>query len=87
MSPDNNSVYGRKILETRQITVNYMVQAVVAPKTFSNLKGACEKLKFRCSFIDLTFNPFASKFSLVILLTFCHRIPLMLVWRIWYWIN
>lgn len=42
MSLDNNSVYGRKILETRQITVNYMVQAVVAPKTLSNLKGACE---------------------------------------------
>ena len=32
-------------------------------------------------------NPLTSKISLAILLTVCHRINLMLVWRIWIWIN
>ena len=32
-------------------------------------------------------NPFASKITLVILLTACHVILMMLVQRIWYWIN
>ena len=39
---------------------------------------------FHCS---LFFNPLLPKFSLVILLTVCHTIPVMLVLRIWYWIN
>ena len=33
------------------------------------------------------FNSFTSKISLVILLTVCHTILVMLVLRIWYWIN
>ena len=33
------------------------------------------------------FNPFTSKISSVILLTICHTINIMLVQRIWYWIN
>ena len=32
-------------------------------------------------------NPFTSKISIVILLTVCHTILVMLVWRIWSWIN
>ena len=32
-------------------------------------------------------NPLTPKISLVILLTVCHTILVMLVWRIWYWIN
>ena len=32
-------------------------------------------------------NPFTPKISLAILLTVCHNILIMLVWRIWYWIN
>ena len=32
-------------------------------------------------------NPLTPKISLVILLTVCHMILIMLVWRIWYWIN
>ena len=32
-------------------------------------------------------NPLTSKISLVILLTVCHTIHMMLVWRIWNWIN
>ena len=31
--------------------------------------------------------PFTPKISRVILLTFCHAILMMLVWRSWYWIN
>ena len=34
-----------------------------------------------------SFNPFIPKISLVILLTVYHTILLMLVWRIWYWMN
>ena len=33
------------------------------------------------------FNPSAPKISLVIPLAVCHLVLLMLVWRIWYWIN
>ena len=33
------------------------------------------------------FNPFNPKVSLVILLTVYHTIFMMLVQRIWYWIN
>ena len=32
-------------------------------------------------------NPLTPKISLVILLTVCHIVLVMLVWRIWYWIN
>ena len=31
--------------------------------------------------------PFTPKISSVILLTICHTVLMMLVWRIWYWIN
>ena len=34
-----------------------------------------------------SFNSFTPKISSVILLTVCHTILMMLVWRIWYWIN
>ena len=33
------------------------------------------------------FNPLTPKISLVILLTVCHMVLVMLVWRIGYWIN
>ena len=32
-------------------------------------------------------NPLTPKISLVILLTVSHTVLVMLVWRIWYWIN
>ena len=32
-------------------------------------------------------NPFTLKILSVILLTLCHTILMMLVWRSWYWIN
>ena len=32
-------------------------------------------------------NPFTSKISIVILRTVCHTILVMVVWRIWSWIN
>ena len=32
-------------------------------------------------------NPLTPKISLVILLTVCHAILMMSIWRIWYWIN
>ena len=38
-------------------------------------------------FSSTTFNPFTPKIWLVILLTICHTILMMLVQRIWYWIN
>ena len=45
-----------------------------------------------CSTRPITFclegvNPFTPKIQLVILLTICHTILMMLVQRIWYWIN
>ena len=33
------------------------------------------------------FNPLTPKISLETLLTVCHTFLVMLVWRIWYWIN
>ena len=33
------------------------------------------------------FNPLTPKISSVILPTVCHTIHVMLVWRIWNWIN
>ena len=35
----------------------------------------------------ITISPFNSQIRFVILLTFNHTIPLMLVQRSWYWIN
>ena len=32
-------------------------------------------------------NPLTPMILLVILLTVCHTVLVMLVWRIWYWIN
>ena len=32
-------------------------------------------------------NPLTPKILLVILLTICHTILMMSIWRIWYWIN
>ena len=32
-------------------------------------------------------NPLTPKISLVILLTVCHAILMMSIWRIWYWID
>ena len=32
-------------------------------------------------------NPLTPKISLVILLTVCQTVLVMLVWKIWYWIN
>ena len=37
--------------------------------------------------MGIVLNPLIPKISLVILLTVCQMILIMLVWRIWYWIN
>ena len=37
--------------------------------------------------MGIVLNPLTPKISLVILLTVCQMILIMLVWRIWYWIN
>ena len=34
-----------------------------------------------------SFNPLTPKISLVILFTVCHTVLVMLICRIWYWIN
>ena len=49
-------------------------------KTLSDV-GECE------SFVSDTTNPLTSTISFVILLIVCHTIPVMLVLKIWYWIN
>ena len=36
---------------------------------------------------QLPINPLTPKISLVILLTVCRTTLVMLIWRIWYWIN
>ena len=36
---------------------------------------------------ELIVNPFTLKISSVILPTVCYTVLMMLVWRIWYWIN
>ena len=38
-------------------------------------------------FTGKTLNPLTPKISLVILITVYQTILIMLVWRIWYWIN
>ena len=46
--------------------------------------------KFSIHFIPTSshqFNPLNPKISQIILLTVCHTIYVMLVWRIWHWIN
>ena len=60
-------------------------------------KGMCLRINFLiydkqrallfCSRFKNTFNPLTLKISLLILLTVCHTVLVMLVWRIWYWIN
>ena len=35
----------------------------------------------------LCLNSLTPKISLVILFTVCHTVVVMLIWRIWYWIN
>ena len=37
--------------------------------------------------MGIVLNPLTPKISLVILLNVCQMILIMLVWRIWYWIN
>ena len=36
---------------------------------------------------SVAINPFTTTISLAILLTVCHSVLVMLVWRIWHWIN
>ena len=40
-----------------------------------------------CSFESIMRNHFNCKISSVLLLTVCHTILILLVWRVWYWIN
>ena len=51
--------------------------------------GQCISDTLRCTLCVTFFvlNPLTPKFSLVILVTVCHTVFVMLVWRIWYWIN
>ena len=37
--------------------------------------------------MGIVLNPLTPKILLVILLNVCQMILIMLVWRIWYWIN
>ena len=37
--------------------------------------------------LEMNINPLTPKILLVILLTVCHTVLVMLVWRIWHWIN
>ena len=37
--------------------------------------------------MGIVLNPLTPKISLVILLNVCQMILIMLVWKIWYWIN
>ena len=49
-----------------------------------------KKVKLLCGFPTLSWwkvNPLTPKISFIILLTVCHLAFVMLVWRIWYWIN
>ena len=49
-----------------------------------------KKAKLLCGFPTLSWrkvNPLTPKISFIILLTVCHLALVMLVWRIWYWIN
>ena len=41
----------------------------------------------RFAVLITTLNPLTPKISLIILLTVCHIVLVMLVSRIWYWIN
>ena len=39
------------------------------------------------SWTKVIINPLTPKISLVILPTICHKTLMILIWRIWYWIN
>ena len=57
----------------KHLKVIYMLQAL----------DLCHQDKLLLTLI----NPVTPKISFVILLTVCHTVLVMLVWRIWYWIN
>ena len=46
-----------------------------------------QSMALRFAVLITTLNPFTPKISLTILLTVCHTVLVMLVSRIWYWIN
>ena len=58
---------------SKHLKVIYMLQAL----------DLCHQDKLLLTLI----NPVTPKISFVILLTVCHTVFVMLVWRIWYWIN
>ena len=46
-----------------------------------------QSMALRFAVLITTLNPLTPKISLTILLTVCHIVVVMLVSRIWYWIN
>ena len=50
------------------------------PVKKDNIKGICDANL-------LEDNRFTLNISLVIILTVCHEMLMMSIWRIWYWIN
>ena len=46
-----------------------------------------QSMAMRFAVLITTLNPLTPKISLIILLTVCHIVLVMLLTRIWYWIN
>ena len=72
-----------------------MMNVVKIPRLFNFFGKCCDNVWtvsqwFFCVWIsstELIVNPFTLKISSVILPTVCYTVLMMLVWRIWHWIN
>ena len=67
-------------------TFSYWWQLFIKLYLFSKVRSKVQNVSFRNS-LQWAINPLTPKISWVILLTVCNIVLLMLVWRIWYWIN
>ena len=69
--------------------LNIMLNLPVLSNTYSTISDSFS-LKMFDGFLqraNCEVNPLTPKISLVILLTVCHTVLVMFVWRIWCWIN
>ena len=72
-----------------QVYCKQVSQFVIYHLSF-NRRRACLKRIQSFEFVEddqAALNPLTLKILLLILLTVCHEINRMLVWRIWNWIN
>ena len=72
-----------KSTRSPHVTYNTQKRNPIAAVSKTLFIGDCRYCNWRLCSV----NPLTPKISLVILLTVCHTILAMLVWRIWNWVN